>query len=100
MITKDQYLVNCAIHYGWKSIVDITDEDFAGMQTIDYVDDGIRELSEEEFWDRFHRVDGNVVCAICGRLYYDHPRETRLNHKVWNGAAPERRLCNGWFGHL
>ena len=61
-------------------------------------DDGIRPLDEEEFWKRFHRVNGDVICEQCGLPYRKHPNETRFLDR--DGNSMVKRLCNGWFGKL
>lgn len=96
MITKEQYLARCQEEYGFSDKC-LTDEDFADLQRVEFQDDGIRPISEDEFWTRFQRASGNVVCAICGKLYWRHPREDRVEN--W-GKLAEVRLCNGWFAHL
>ena len=94
MITKQQYYEACEKYYG--SSYSITDEEFARCQEIRYEDDWVRPLTEDEYSERFHRVSGDVVCFICGKLYYDHPKENRLTGFDFH----EHRLCNGWLGHL
>lgn len=58
-------------------------------------DDGIRALSIEEECDRMVRCGGDAVCETCGKLLRKHPREIRLEPRIYLV-----RLCNGLFGKL
>jgi hypothetical protein len=73
---------------------DFSDEEFADHQRILFEDDWIRPISENEYSERFNRVGGDVVCFICGQIYYDHPYEQRLYPDGY-----DHQLCNGWIGH-
>lgn len=44
------------------------------------------------------RVSGDWVCRVCGRLYYEHPDETRVLDR--DGHCFLTRLCDGTLGKL
>ena len=60
--------------------------------------DWSKPLTEDEAIARMHRVCGNCECEICGKLYYDHPMETRITDR--DGYKFLHQLCNGWLGKL
>jgi hypothetical protein len=39
-----------------------------------------------------YRAGGDVVCPVCGFVYYDHPKDGPPDH---NGEKYLNRLCNG-----
>ena len=61
-------------------------------------DDGNRYLSVDEFYKRYQRVNGEVICEICNLPYHKHPDETRFLD--FNGDPYTKRLCDGIIGKL
>jgi hypothetical protein len=54
------------------------------------------ELTEDELWDRFLRVDGDIICELCGRKYKQHPMEMRT--LTGEGEPWLIQLCEGILG--
>ena len=46
--------------------------------------------------EEYVRVSGDVVCSICGDIYYNHPREKKFD--AWEGQ--EMELLRGCDGRL
>lgn len=65
-----------------------------GVRRVWPPDDGVREMTEDEFHDRIVPVQGRVICVVCGVSYFNHPREDRL----FPETSTVLRLCNGWLG--
>lgn len=44
---------------------------------------------------KFTRAGGDVVCAVCGKKYYDHPRDASPAATGYDGSRPLAVLCDG-----
>ena len=46
------------------------------------------------------RVSGDIVCNVCGKMYYQHPQDWRTAHKSNDYFPWLVVLCDGVLGKL